>query len=64
MRHYGIPAKFVNIIKILCTDFSAQVICSNSLTDTFEIKTGVKLSVYAEHGLDRLKSRKCRQERD
>ena len=41
-RHYGTPAKLVNIIKILYTDCSAQVICSNSLTYTFEIKTGVK----------------------
>ena len=40
--HYGIPAKPVNIIKMLYTDFSAQMICSNSLTDTFKIKTGVK----------------------
>ena len=42
MRHYRVPAKLVNIIKMLYTDFSAQVICSNSLTDTFEIKMGVK----------------------
>ena len=42
MRHYGIPAKLVKIITNLYTDFSAQVICSNSLTDTIEIKTGVK----------------------
>ena len=41
MRHYGIPAKIVNIITMLCTDFSAQVIRSNSLIDAFEIKTGV-----------------------
>ena len=32
----------IPIIEMLYTDFSAQVICSNSLTDTFEIKTGVK----------------------
>ena len=44
MRHHGIPAKFVNIIKMLYTDFSAQMICSKNLADTFEIKAGVKQS--------------------
>ena len=42
MIHYGVPVKLVSIIKMLYTYFSAQVICSNSLTDTSEIKTGVK----------------------
>ena len=67
MRHYGVPARLVNDIKMLRTDFSAQMICSNNLTDTFEIKARLQtltISVYAEHGLDHAKSRKCRQEKD
>ena len=42
LRHYGIPRKIVNIIKMLYVDFSAQVICGNELTDPFKVKTGVK----------------------
>ena len=37
----GIPAKLVNIITMMYAKFAAHVICSNSVTDTFEIKTGV-----------------------
>ena len=49
MRHNGVPAKLVHIIKVLYTYFSAQVIC---------------ISVYAKHRLDHMKRIKCRQERD
>ena len=42
LRHYGIPAKIVNVIKMLYCNFSAQVICGSELTETFEVKTGVK----------------------
>ena len=59
-RHYGIPSKLVNIINMLCTDFSAKVICSNSLIYTFEIKTGVKQGCI----LSPFMFMQCRQERD
>ena len=42
LRHYGIPKKIVDIIKMLYSDFSAKVICGNELTDTFKVNTGVK----------------------
>ena len=42
LRHYGIPNKIVEIIKMLYSDFSAKVICGNDLTDSFGVKTGVK----------------------
>ena len=39
LRHYGIPKKLVDIIKMLYTDFSSQVICNTELTDPFIIST-------------------------
>ena len=42
LLHYGVPEKLVNIIKLLYTDFSAQVLCEGELTDTFQVRTGVK----------------------
>ena len=42
LRHYGIPEKMTNIIKLLYHDFNAKVICGSNLTDEFPIKTGVK----------------------
>jgi hypothetical protein len=42
MRHYGISQKLVNVTKLLYNDFKSAVIHENTLTDTFEVKTGVK----------------------
>lgn len=42
LRHYRIPSKLVNVIKMLYSDFKSQVICSTVLTDTFNVTTGVK----------------------
>ena len=42
LRHYGIPSKIVNIIKMLYSNFHAKVICGNKLTEELEINTGVK----------------------
>ena len=42
LQHYGVPDKLVNIIKLLYTDFSAQVLCEGELTEAFQVKTGVK----------------------
>ena len=43
LLHYGVPEKMVSVIKLLYTDFSAQVLCDGGeLTDPFQVKTGVK----------------------
>ena len=43
LLHYGVPEKLVSVIKLLYTDFSAQVLCDGGeLTDPFQVKTGVK----------------------
>jgi len=42
LRHYGIPPKMVNIIKMLYSNFHAKVICRNQLSDDLKINTGVK----------------------
>ena len=42
LRHYGIPEKVVNIIKMLYQEFNAKVICGQELSGTFKINTGVK----------------------
>ena len=41
-RHYRIPQKIVNVIKILYTDIQCQVACNSHMTDSFSIKSGVK----------------------
>ena len=42
LRHYGIPSKVVNIIRMLYHDCQARVICENQVTESFTIQTGVK----------------------
>ena len=42
LRHYGIPSKRVNVIKMLYSDFKSKVICNTALTDAFSVTTGVK----------------------
>jgi len=42
LSHYGIPDKLISIIKVLYSDFSARVICGSTLSEEFELKTGVK----------------------
>ncbi|KAL9960175.1 hypothetical protein ACROYT_G033591 [Oculina patagonica] len=41
LKHYGIPSKLVNVIKMLYDDCKSQVICNTVLTDTFNVTTGV-----------------------
>ena len=38
----GVPQKLVNVVKMMYSNFSSQVICNNELTDTFDVTTGVK----------------------
>ena len=35
LRHYGIPSKIVNIIRMLYSDFKAKVICGPQLSESF-----------------------------
>jgi len=42
LRHYGIPSKLVNVIKMLYNDFESQVICNTALTDVFSVTTWVR----------------------
>ncbi|PVD21538.1 hypothetical protein C0Q70_17336 [Pomacea canaliculata] len=42
LRHYGVPAKLVQVIAMLYSDFKSQVVCDTELTDPFNVSTGVK----------------------
>ena len=42
LRHYGIPQKMVNVIKIIYTDVQCQVACNSHMSDSFSVKSGVK----------------------
>ena len=42
LRHYGIPIKLVNLIKCMYNGFTGQVISNGKLSDTLQIKTGVR----------------------
>ena len=42
LRHYGVPQKIVNVVKMLYGDFSSRVINNNTLSDAFKVNTGVK----------------------
>ena len=42
LRHYGIPLKLVNVIKMLYSDFKSQIISNTALADAFGVTTGVK----------------------
>ena len=35
LQHYGVPDKLLYIIKLVYTDFSAQVLCEGELTEAF-----------------------------
>ena len=40
--HYGIPAKLVNVIKMLYSDFKSELICNTALTAAFSVTNGMK----------------------
>ena len=44
LSHHGIPDKVISIVKVIYTDFVAQVICGPSLTEAFPVETGVNQS--------------------
>ena len=42
LRHYGVPAKLVNLIKNTYTGMNCKVVHEGKLSDSFEVKTGVR----------------------
>ena len=42
MAHYGIPQKFINIIRNSYNNMQCRVIHEGKLTESFDVKTGVK----------------------
>ena len=42
MRHYGIPEKFIAIIKNTDEGMSCKVLREGTLTDKIKVKTGVR----------------------
>ena len=42
MHHYGIPAKFVTLIQQMYENSTCQVIHDGKLSETFEVKTGIR----------------------
>ena len=42
MRHYGIPAKIINLIKNMYENFTCQVVHKGKLSEEFHVTTGVK----------------------
>ena len=42
LRHYGIPAKIINLIKLFYTKFECCVDLNTQLSDWFEVHTGVR----------------------
>jgi hypothetical protein len=42
MAHYGIPQKFIHIIRNSYSNMQCRVIDEGKLTESFDVKTGVK----------------------
>ena len=42
MRHYGIPEKFINIVRNTYTGMQSRVVHEGQLSDVFPITTGVR----------------------
>ncbi|VDO87479.1 unnamed protein product [Schistosoma curassoni] len=42
LRHYGVPEKIVNIIRNSCDGLDCKIVHVGQLTDSFEVKTGVR----------------------
>ena len=42
LRHYGIPDKIINVIKVQYRDFTCQVLHGGTMTVPIEVKTGVR----------------------
>ena len=42
MKHYGIPEKFINLVRATYQDMQCRVAHAGQLSDSFEVKTGVR----------------------
>ena len=42
LQHYGIPDKYISLIRNTTEDMACRVIHSGQLTDSFMVKTGVR----------------------
>ena len=42
LRHYGVPEKIINIIRNSYDGLNCQIVHGGQLTDSFEVKTGVR----------------------
>ena len=42
LRHYGVPEKIVNIIQNSYDGLNCQIVYGGQITDSFEVKTGVR----------------------
>ena len=49
MHHCGIPAKFVTLIQQMYENSTCQVIHNGKLSETFEVKTGVRRGASYHH---------------
>ena len=42
LRHYGIPDKIINMLKVQYQGFTCQVLHGGTMTKPIEVKTGVR----------------------
>ncbi|VDP49895.1 unnamed protein product [Schistosoma margrebowiei] len=42
LRHYGVPQKIVNIAQNSCDGLNCKIVHGGQMTDSFEVKTGVR----------------------
>ena len=42
MKLYGIPSKFIKLVRMFYTDVKCSVVSEGGLTNWFEVKSGVK----------------------
>ena len=42
LRHYGIPNKIINMLKVQYQGFTCQVLLGGTMTEPIEVKTGVR----------------------
>ena len=49
LRHYGIPNKIINMLKVQYQGFTCQVLHGGTLTEPIEVKAGVRQVVFIHH---------------
>ena len=51
LQHYGIPDKFISLIRNTYNDIACMVIRAGQLTDSFMLKTGVRQGCLLKNGI-------------